>query len=667
MEMTDFQKFENSLFEKLLVAFETKEIDNVVDVFLREVSINYNFEVASIFFLTGDLLILRGVFGLDRYFVCKVAYETNEYVENWFDSKNKYYIGDNIKVDNLEIFNDFETMMVLPIYTIAKPIGIMTIRSKEDKKWYFQEIAEELSILVRHFAIYANSILHETLKQEKEEHIMLLNDVLVNFSLGKDLINSLDNIAQNLTMVFSAKKSFLILFDDNGEPYLRSAWGVADDVIINLALFKKNENIDNLACVNNIGNIEELKEYRSCVEHSIMVLPLKADEITIGILAIIDKIPSATNPLGDFLLNDRHLFENTAAHIAVNIHSYNTLKLLDDAIKRNKNNTSRLNILYELTNSLIGKLKIDDILFILLTAATLGEAFGYNRAFIFLYDQDENIFKGSMCVAPVDGNDAASVWHELEIDTTISVREKLLLFYSEKDLKNMNTLTKKIRKFGIPADDNCLIFKQVYKTKKPMLINDIYNNELVYQINSYTDMFGDSPFAVVPMIGENSCIGMIVVDNKFTSHTIDSDDINYIKMFAQQTAIAIEYSNLYQSIEESILKLRNTEDKLIEASHLALIGEMSASISHNLRNLKSMCLVRSSSSALLFCPFLRRQRRKYYILLSPLLPRREETLHTAPFHLFLQCHQLYRRARSAVANSANFLARLPSRLKFGGS
>ena len=584
MERANFKEFQSKLFDALLWASDTKEIDNVVDVFLREVSMYYNFETGGIFFPAGDLLILRGVFGLDRYFVCKVAYKMDSNIANILLVNKEKYVGRNINISHWDVFNQFETMFAVPIHVCSTVIGIFITRSRIDKTEYFREILDEIDILVRHFAIYANNILQKVEYGDKEQHIMLLNEIAVNFAISKDLKEPLDNLAQDLTQVFSVKKAIVALFDDNNHVYLRSVWGLNDDVIINMPFIQNYKEDEIPSFINGIEYIEEYRDYRICVEHSIMILPLKADGITLGVVAIIDKIPSATNPLGDFLSGDEHLFRNTASHIAANINQYNTLRLLNSATQRNEINTNRLNILYELSNSLLGKLKINDILFILLTATTLGESFGYNRSFAFLYDEKTNTFTGSMCIAPVDGNDAANVWHALETNTNTSVREKLLLLFTERDLKNINSLTRKIQKLSIPADNSCTIFNDIYTNKKSIVIQDINDNELVKQIRNYTDIFANTPFAVVPMIGSSSCIGLIVIDNHFTNEPIDDDDLNYIKMFAQQISIAIEYSRLYDSIEQSSLELRNTQDKLTEASHLALIGEMSTSISHNLRN-----------------------------------------------------------------------------------
>lgn len=55
-------------------------------------------------------------------------------------------------------------------------------------------------------------------------------------------------------------------------------------------------------------------------------------------------------------------------------------------------------------------------------------------------------------------------------------------------------------------------------------------------------------------------------------------------MFANQTGIAIEYSFLYNEIEQRDRELKSTQQKLNEAQRLAIIGEMSSSIAHDLRN-----------------------------------------------------------------------------------
>lgn len=585
----DFLSFENRLFSKLIYDVESGEIDYVVNTFVREVTMYYNLETASVFFIYDNLSILRGIFGLDRYLVCKVAYKNNagDFGKIDFFSHNDTYIGKNINMSQWDVFNHFETMMASPIKLSSNMIGHFVTRSKTDKIDYFNEIIEEIRMLLKHFAVYASAILQNVKCCEADTYIAHLSEIVVGFAVDQKLTETFDGLSNELVNMFNVQKAVVLLFNDNKEIYMYSIQGMPVDEELNKIFVKDYDEDIMPSYINGVESLEVFSEYRKYVSHSIMIQPLKANNKMIGLAALIDKIPNAINPLGNFSDIDLHLFTNILSHVASNIHNRKTLDLLNEETKINVLHTNRLNILYELSNALLGKLKEQDILFILMTAMTLGEAFGHNRSFAFLYDEESGSFKGKTSVAPVDSNDAASVWDALGVSSdTTSLQEKLLLLYTERDIKNITSLTKKMQKINIVADERCKFFETVVKEKKTIVINNINaSDEKIQQIREYTDLFGYVPFAIIPMIGASKeCVGIIVVDNYFTKDTIEEEDIDYIKMFANQIAIAIEYSRLYESIEQQSLELRRTQDKLTESKHLALIGQMSSSISHNLRN-----------------------------------------------------------------------------------
>ena len=104
---------------------------------------------------------------------------------------------------------------------------------------------------------------------------------------------------------------------------------------------------------------------------------------------------------------------------------------------------SRLSTLYDISNILLERSKPEDILFMLLTIATIGDVFAFNRAFAFLYDKEFNVFRGRMCVAPKDGENAGDIWNHMN-SVDKSIRETLLhkQYYGKDILSNMKNIDK---------------------------------------------------------------------------------------------------------------------------------------------------------------------------------------------------------------------------------
>src|SRR4030042_4524408 len=75
---------------------------------------------------------------------------------------------------------------------------------------------------------------------------------------------------------------------------------------------------------------------------------------------------------------------------------------------------SELAILYEISNAMRTTLKLDEILYIILTGVTAHTGLGFNRAVLFLVNEKENLIEGKMALGPENGEEANRVWKYVE-------------------------------------------------------------------------------------------------------------------------------------------------------------------------------------------------------------------------------------------------------------
>ena len=96
--------------------------------------------------------------------------------------------------------------------------------------------------------------------------------------------------------------------------------------------------------------------------------------------------------------------------------------------------------------------------------------------------------------------------------------------------------------------------------------------------------FESKAFASVPLVAKGRSIGLIAVDNRFTERPITSTDIGFLNLLSNQAALAIENSRLYSNLQEINTQLLNTQNRLIQSEKLAALGEVVASIAHEIKN-----------------------------------------------------------------------------------
>ena len=82
--------------------------------------------------------------------------------------------------------------------------------------------------------------------------------------------------------------------------------------------------------------------------------------------------------------------------------------------KELENKKRELNILYEISNALRTTLKLEEILYIILTGVTAHIGLGFNRAALFLVNGNTGVIEGKMGIGPETGEEADSIWKKIE-------------------------------------------------------------------------------------------------------------------------------------------------------------------------------------------------------------------------------------------------------------
>src|SRR3989338_2737102 len=70
-------------------------------------------------------------------------------------------------------------------------------------------------------------------------------------------------------------------------------------------------------------------------------------------------------------------------------------------------------MLYEISNAMRTTLKLDQVLYIILTALTAHDGLGFNRALLFLVDEKEGVLEGLMGIGPHSAEEAGKIWHAI--------------------------------------------------------------------------------------------------------------------------------------------------------------------------------------------------------------------------------------------------------------
>ncbi len=219
-----------------------------------------------------------------------------------------------------------------------------------------------------------------------------------------------------------------------------------------------------------------------------------------------------------------------------------------ELIRRNQ----ELSRLFFISSAMRSTLDLDRLLRMILTAVTMGEGLGFNRAVLFLVDEDKNVLKGAMGVGPSSIEEAASIWEKLhsEKKTLADVMEEI----EKGSLRKDSFLDRLSMGMEIPLDSTSA-FTLALREKKPLNIRDVKEDPLSDAI--FIQQLGTEAYAVVPLISRDKVIGILWVDNLYTRRPVTDEDMQFLTAFSNQVAAAIESAKLFEKISLAEAELEN--------------------------------------------------------------------------------------------------------------
>lgn len=203
---------------------------------------------------------------------------------------------------------------------------------------------------------------------------------------------------------------------------------------------------------------------------------------------------------------------------------------------------AELSIFYEIGNAMRSTLNLDEILFIILTGVTSHEGLGFNRAMLFLVNEEDHSIEGKMGIGPNSIEDARHIWSRMEMERT--TLEDLVSRYRSYE-KGRSELDRIVRGIKIPLrEDAGVLSLTVLEGMSFEVTNEdarqkTANDRALHALRT-------EYFVTVPLKAKDKVVAVLLADNIFTKKPILKEDIRTLMMFANHAGLAIENSRLYE-------------------------------------------------------------------------------------------------------------------------
>ncbi len=259
-------------------------------------------------------------------------------------------------------------------------------------------------------------------------------------------------------------------------------------------------------------------------------------------------------------------------------HGETRLIVLTQDITEQRRQTEEMRLISRLTEKVETSLDIDRVLHVVLTSVTAGHAIGFNRAFVFMLDDEGERLEGKAAVGPVSQEDARRIWDSLErmeqsIDDLMDVPEP-----GESDRK----LTEKLSAIRIPMSQTQNTLVRTLNRRTTAHVGDARSDaQLPSRLTRALEL---EEFVCVPLAVQDEPLGVLLADNKYSRASMERSQVELLEMFSRQASLAIANARAYERIRNQLDELRRTRDRLIEAERMASVGRMAGHLAHEIRN-----------------------------------------------------------------------------------
>ena len=234
-----------------------------------------------------------------------------------------------------------------------------------------------------------------------------------------------------------------------------------------------------------------------------------------------------------------------------------------------------LDVMFRLGNTLLSTIRLNKLIHLLLSVLVSESAAMFERSMLFLRVEKTGILQGMVGIARDDadgivmsGGRFGSLSGRWELPEEVISRQRTSEFCS------------KVRVTRIEPHASCPITLALDRGEPILASNE--DCKCCPGCN-LLDRFSITSFAVVPLLSEDICPGVMLLDNP-SSGVTSGTNLELLSLLSFQAGMAMKNSLMYNRLETALERLKDAQERLVHGERLAAIGEMAANVVHELKN-----------------------------------------------------------------------------------
>lgn len=196
-----------------------------------------------------------------------------------------------------------------------------------------------------------------------------------------------------------------------------------------------------------------------------------------------------------------------------------------------------------------------------------------------------SLINSSLDIQEVLNNSLAAVEHFIEVENSsifqLDASTGELFFCCARGAG-----AKKIAELRLTVGEG--IAGWVAQTEKPLIVTDVREDPRFLPSFDAITGFTTRSILGVPLKAKGRLIGVLELLNKTDGTEFNEEDLEIMKILANQIATALENARLYKKVHEklhlTVEELKFTQGKLLQSERLAALGKLAQGVAHEVRN-----------------------------------------------------------------------------------
>ena len=283
---------------------------------------------------------------------------------------------------------------------------------------------------------------------------------------------------------------------------------------------------------------------------------------------------------GHFLVSpdreERRFFADIGSQIAQALERVTARERLGALSAENDRKLQETSLLYRISRAMHGTLRLNDLMHLILSAAAAPGGGGFGQAVLFMVNERSATLQGMLGVTQ---ETAAEV---LPLNEDPMAWEHPLINEKSKEAQRQSLFCRRVMKQRLPLDPDANALARAAQEGRVVFVptpaaEPPSGVALAEELQL-------APYACAPLMGRERPLAVLLVVNPESMEEITADRLRFLDLFVSQAGAAMENSMLLHRLETAHMDLRETQERLIHGEKMAVLGEMAASVTHELRN-----------------------------------------------------------------------------------